>query len=55
MQPQKMALFGEDAVLPNVAGFTLQVWMANKVIATGVVMVWNYFTKRWLLKDRKNA
>ena len=44
------ALFGEDAVLLTVLGFTLQVWMVNKVIATGLVMVWNYFTKRWLLK-----
>lgn len=44
------ALFGEDAVLLTILGFTLQVWMVNKVIATGLVMVWNYFTKRWLLK-----
>ena len=44
------ALFGEDAVLLTVLGFSLQVWMVNKVIATGLVMVWNYFTKRWLLK-----
>ena len=44
------ALFGEDAALVTIFGFTLQVWMVNKVIATGLVMVWNYFTKRWLLK-----
>ena len=44
------ALLGEDAALLTLAGFTLRVWMVNKVIATGLVMVWNYFTKRWLLK-----
>ena len=49
------ALFGEDTVLLTLRGMTIKVYLANKVIATGVVMVWNYFTKRWLLKDRKNA
>ena len=44
------ALFGEDAVLLSLFGMELKVYMLNKVIATGLVMVWNYFTKRWLLK-----
>ncbi len=44
------ALFGEDAVLLALPFFTLEVWMVNKVIATVLVMVWNYFTKRWVLK-----
>ena len=44
------ALFGEDAVLLSLFGIDLKVYMLNKVIATGLVMVWNYFTKRWLLK-----
>ena len=44
------ALFGEDAVLLSVAGFDLKVYMVNKVVTTGLVMVWNYFTKRWVLK-----
>ena len=44
------ALLGEDAVLLTVCGFSIKVYMFNKVIATGLVMVWNYFTKRWLLK-----
>ena len=44
------ALLGEDAVLLTLVGFELKVYMLNKVIATGLVMVWNYFTKRWLLK-----
>lgn len=44
------ALFGEDAVLLTLLGFEVKVYMVNKVIATGLVMVWNYLTKRWLLK-----
>ena len=44
------ALLGEDAVLLSLFGVALKVYMLNKVIATGLVMVWNYFTKRWLLK-----
>ena len=44
------ALFGEDAVLLTIFGIDVKVYMLNKVIATGLVMVWNYFTKRWLLK-----
>lgn len=44
------SLFGEDAVLLNLLGFEIKVYMVNKVIATVLVMVWNYFTKRWVLK-----
>ncbi len=47
------ALFGEDAVLLSLFGIEIKVYMLNKVIATGLVMVWNYFTKRWLLKGNK--
>jgi putative flippase GtrA len=47
------ALLGEDAVLLSLFGVELKVYMLNKVIATGLVMVWNYFTKRWLLKGNK--
>ncbi len=47
------ALFGEDAVLLTLFGVELKVYMLNKVVATGLVMVWNYFTKRWLLKGNK--
>lgn len=43
-------LFGEDVALFTLFGFTLEMWMVNKVIATALVMVWNYFTKRWVLK-----
>ena len=44
------ALLGEDGVLLSLLGVEIKVYMLNKVIATGLVMVWNYFTKRWLLK-----
>ena len=47
------AAFGEDAVLLSVFGMDVKVYMLNKVIATVLVMVWNYFTKRWLLKGNK--
>jgi putative flippase GtrA len=43
-------LFGEDAVLLTVMGFSLQVYLVNKAVATLLVMVWNYFTKRLVLK-----
>ena len=44
------ALFGEDAVLLTISSMEIKVYMLNKIIATALVMVWNYFTKRWLLK-----
>ena len=44
------ALVGEDALLFALFGIQIKVYMLNKIIATGLVMVWNYFTKRWLLK-----
>ena len=48
------ALFGEDALLFALFGVEIKVYMLNKVIATGLVMVWNYFTKRYVLrKDNK--
>ena len=48
------ALFGEDALLFALFGIEIKVYMLNKVIATGLVMVWNYFTKRYVLrKDSK--
>ena len=42
-------LFGEDAALLTIGGFTLAQYMVNKGIATLIVMIWNYFTKRWIL------
>ena len=42
-------LFGEDGILLTVGGLSLAQYMVNKVLATLIVMVWNYFTKRWIL------
>ena len=47
------ALFGEDAVLLTIFSMEIKVYMLNKIIATSLVMVWNYFTKRWLLKGNE--
>ncbi len=41
---------GEDTVLFTVLGFTVSMYMLNKTLSTGIVMVWNYFTKRAILK-----
>ena len=40
-------------MLLTLLGFSLQVWMVNKVVATGLVMVWNYFTKRYVLQTKE--
>ncbi len=44
------AWLGEDAVLLTILSIHVKVYMVNKVIATILVMVWNYFTKRFVLK-----
>ena len=44
------ALFGEDGVVLSLPVFTVTMYMINKVLSTGIVMVWNYFTKRAILK-----
>lgn len=46
------ALFGEDEVLLTLLGLGVKVYHVNKVVATGLVMVWNYFTKRYVLKNK---
>ena len=46
------ALWGEDAVLFTVLSFTVKMYLLNKVLSTFVVMVWNYFTKRYILTRR---
>lgn len=43
-------LFGEDTVVLTVFSFTVTMYMVNKVLATLIVMVWNYMTKRYILK-----
>lgn len=51
-----MALFtlwlGQDTVLMTIFGIQLKVYHLNKTIATLLVMVWNYFTKRFVLKSK---
>ena len=42
-------LFGEDQVIFALFGFEVKMYMISKIIATAVVMVWNYFTKRAIL------
>lgn len=44
------ALFGEDQVLFTLLGLNVKVYQVNKIIATLLVMIWNYFTKRFVLK-----
>lgn len=48
------SLWGQDAVLITVAGLPVKVYMVNKVIATLLVMIWNYLTKRRVLKGADN-
>ena len=43
-------MFGEDGMIFTLFGFTVTMYMVNKVLSTGIVMVWNYFTKRAILK-----
>lgn len=44
-------LFGETRELLTVFGFTVTMYMVNKAAATVLVMIWNYFTKRAVLKS----
>ena len=46
--------FGEDQQVLTVVGFTVTMYMINKALSTLIVMIWNYFTKRAILrKGRK--
>lgn len=42
---------GEQAELVTLFGFTVTMYMLNKCLATLLVMVWNYFTKRAVLQS----
>ncbi len=44
-------VFGEDQVVFTLLGFTVTMYMVNKALSTALVMVWNYFTKRAILKN----
>lgn len=43
--------FGEDGTVLTVMGFTVTMYMVNKILSTAIVTVWNYFTKRAILKN----
>ena len=43
---------GQDTVLLTIFGIQLKIYHVNKTIATLLVMVWNYFTKRFVLKSK---
>ena len=45
-------LFGEDQPVITVLSFTVTMYMVNKALATLLVMIWNYFTKRYILKKK---
>ena len=42
-------MWGEETVLFTVFSFTVSLYVLNKVVATILVMIWNYFTKRKIL------
>lgn len=44
-------VFGEDSVLLTLFGFSVTMYMLNKILSAVIVMVWNYFTKRAILKN----
>ena len=41
--------WGEEKVLFTVFSFAVSLYVLNKILATGLVMIWNYFTKRYIL------
>lgn len=43
-------LFGEDTQILTILSFTVTMYMVNKALATLIVMVWNYFTKKLILQ-----
>lgn len=43
-------LLGEEATVLTVLSFTVKMYMVNKALATLLVMIWNYFTKRAILR-----
>ena len=43
-------LFQEDLVLFRVFSFEVKMYLVSKSMATVIVMVWNYFTKRKILQ-----
>ena len=48
-------ILGEDAVILTVAGKTINMYVLNKCLATLIVMIWNYFSKRAVLYRKAKA
>lgn len=46
-------LFGEDGVVLRVFSFEIRMYLVSKAMATVIVMIWNYITKRRILKRGK--
>ena len=46
---------GEDAVVLSLAGRDIRMYVINKCLATLLVMIWNYFTKRAVLYRKAKA
>ena len=42
-------ILGEDAVIVTLGGRTINMYVLNKCLATLIVMIWNYFSKRAVL------
>ncbi len=42
-------ILGEDAVILTLGGKTINMYVLNKCMATLIVMIWNYFSKRAVL------
>ena len=45
-------ILGEDAVILTLGSRTINMYVLNKCIATLIVMIWNYFSKRAVLYRR---
>lgn len=46
-------VFGENQTVLTLFGFAVTMYMVSKALATLIVMVWNYFTKRAILTSKK--
>ena len=54
-EENQAVFYAEDGVLFTVFSFTVTMYMLNKAMATLLVMVWNYFTKRAILTRKKRS
>ena len=45
-------LLGEEQVILRLGGYGISMYMLNKALATLLVMIWNFFTKRAILSRK---